>query len=213
MKLSKQQKNILLALVYLEKKDPKYPTTIHEVIAKIEPSGIKHHFSQGWSRESGYIKNIKYASYHRSISNLCEKGVILKSYTGVTSSGRIEYYLTEKGHNELKSIVSDTLNEYNTLRFSLKLLSNMDWGYEPLFDNIYLLTGLKSIKCDFRGHEGCPDHSIIFNSFRNAIKYIEEFESKKENYHCWNCGYELEEKEKYKNIEFTDDHFKNKKRR
>lgn len=85
----------------------------------------------------------------------------------------------------------------------------MNKKYDTFFDKVYLLEGYKDLRCGYRGHEGCIDLSIIFSSFGNAIKFIEDFESNKHNYHCCNCDYELEQKEQYNNIEFTDDHFKN----
>lgn len=126
----------------------------------------------------------------------------------------------ERGINEKRTII-----EYLSLQNRRKLTEEEGKDFyegldhlkkrlgdkNPTFsDKIYLLEGYRNLNCGYRGNEGCPGQSLIFSSLKKAIQYIEDYEIDKENYHCWNCDYELEEKERYDNLEFTDDNFKNK---
>lgn len=80
-----------------------------------------------------------------------------------------------------------------------------------MIDKVYALSGTL-----IHGISEEEDEIIliaIFDSFEKAIKYLEDLEADKENYRCWECDYNLSDSlynGKYKDIEFTDEHFKHK---
>lgn len=197
--LSTQQKRILLALSCLTEEYSKYldkkSNPIHSIINLIEPQKIRKH-----------IDKIRYASYHRSLRNLCEKHLISKiRVSSKKKKGWIFYKLTKEGKEIIDRIVSSILKKYNKIEPFLQLINKISWKYDTSFDKVYILYGMENVK-DY----GEVDVVLgIFSSFKKAIEHIEDLEADKENYQCSKCDYSLGDKD-YDNIEFTDALFKDK---
>lgn len=189
MKLSKQQKEILVALFTLEdrhrytKKKWIKASPIKSVITLLEPYYIRKHIYS--KNKNVYVDKNRYASYYRSLETLREKHLVIQTHLHNKnfiphkhqSKG---YYLTEQGEIQAKKIIEDTTNDYSKIFTLLSISKKL---------NVYKLEVWS--KLDRRNYKGEMVESSwertyntisIYTSLKKAVDKIEEMEKNKDNY-------------------------------
>lgn len=207
MKLSDQQKKILLVLELIEcenkKSDHNYyfnKNTIHSLIEIIEPTKIRTH---GFTKNKNkYIDKTRYASYHRSLNNLIKKKLMNNIFkTGVEEKkGWSLYGLTETGKQTVEKIVKEISTKYSHLRGFMDIINLVPGDHFNInFNKIYVLYRKEEYNIHNSSYE--TEQVIgIYHYLRDAFHKIMDMENDFENYSC-DCHNEEYKKEEIQNYE------------
>ena len=207
MKLSDQQKKIILTLYSIECENKKTGSnyhynknTIHSLIKIIEPTKIHTHLYS--KNKKKYIDKTKYASYHRSLNTLIKRKLVNNiSKAGIKEKkGWSLYGLTEKGKQTVEELVKEISEKYSHLREFMDIINTFPEDHFNInFNKIYILYR----KDEFWHHSDNSRYETekvigVFYYLFDAFHKIMEMENNYENYDC-DCFKEEYTKEEKQN--------------